>query len=238
MGLTIHYKIEAKAGVDAAEARRLVTEGRTLAGRMCLRGELDKVGPLAWDRRARKEATLWCSFPIRGRKGASLEVEVYPLEGSIFRVEVGRDCEPLWLGLCRYPASVETELGQRRTRLGDGWQFSRFSKTQYASLHGWEHFLRCHRAIIELLAAWRDLGIAVRVTDEGSYWPRRSERLLRRNLEEMNGAVAAAAGSLKDTSEELGRTGVVAPIFKHRHFERLEAEGAARLGAKPPMTAD
>jgi len=34
MGLTIHYEIEVEAGVDAAEARRLVTEGRTLAGRM------------------------------------------------------------------------------------------------------------------------------------------------------------------------------------------------------------
>ena len=229
MGLTIHYKIEADAGVDAAEARRLVTEGRTLAGRMYLRGEFDDVGPLAWDRRARQEATQWCSVPIRGRKGASQEVEVYPLEGFLFRVEVGRDCEPLWLGLCRYPATVETGLGQRRTRLGDRWQFSRFSKTQYASLHGWDHFLRCHRAIIELLAAWRDLGMVVRVTDEGSYWPRHSERLLRRNLEEMNGAVAAAAGSLKDLSEESGQAGVTAPIFNHPHFERLEAQAAPRL---------
>jgi hypothetical protein len=233
MGLTIHYQIEAEAGVGAAEARRLVTEGRALAGRMWLRGELDEVGPLAWDRSTRKEATIWCGFPIRGRKGASVEEEVYPLEGFVFRVAVGRDCEPLWLGLCRYPATVETQLGQRETRLGDRWQFSRFSKTQYASLHGWEHFLRCHRAIIDLLAAWRGLGMAVRVTDEGSYWPRRSERVLRRNLEEMNGAIAAVAGRLKDRSEELGQTGVVAPIFGHRNFEGLEAEGAVRMGGKP-----
>ena len=74
----------------------------------------------------------------------------------------------------------------------------------------------------------KNTGLAVRITDEGSYWPRRSERVLRRNLDEMNGAIAAAAGRLKDSSEELGQTGVIAPIFEYRDFERLEAEGAAR----------
>ena len=51
---------------------------------------------------------------------------------------------------------------------------------------------------------------------------------LRRNLDEMNGVVAAAAGVLKDCAEESGGAPVESPILAHPHFERLEAEGAAR----------
>ncbi len=228
MGLTVHYRIEAQPEAGAAEARHVVNEGRILAGRMSLRLALDEVGSLRWDEPALRAAACYRRFPIRGRKGAFVEAEVRPVEGFIFLAQVGKDCEPLWLGLCRYPSVVETELGRRQTRLGGRWQFSGFSKTQYASLHGWEHFLRCHRAIIDLLAGWRELGVAVRITDEGGYWPRRSERTLRRNLGEMNGAVAAAAGALKDQCEDEGPRAVVAPIFGHPHFERLEAEGAER----------
>ena len=89
--------------------------------------------------------------------------------------------------------------------------------------------MRCHRAIVELLAAWRELGLAVRITDEGGYWPGRSERTLRRSLDEMNGAVAAAAGALRDQCEETQDPGAVrSPVFAHPHFERLEAEGIGR----------
>jgi hypothetical protein len=53
---------------------------------------------------------------------------------------------------------------------------------------------------------------------------------LRRNLNEMNGVVAAAAGALKDCYEAAeGESPVQSPIFAHRQFERLEAEGAVRV---------
>ena len=46
----------------------------------------------------------------------------------------------------------------------------------------------------------------------------------------MNGIVAAAAGALKDFNETAdGQSRVQAPIFAHKHFERLEAEGAVRV---------
>lgn len=227
MGLTIHYRLEAT--IDAAEARRIVKEGRNLAGRMWLRLAVDDVGPITLDERARRAATCYQIFAVPGRKGCFVEANIQPLEGFVFRVLVGKDCEPLWLGLCRYPAVVETDVGRRQTRLGGRWLLSGFSKTQYASLHGWEHFLRCHRAIIDLLADWRQLGVAVRISDEGGYWPRLSERTLRRNLDQMNCAIAAAAGALKDQNEELqDPRPVESPIFRHPHFERLEAEGASR----------
>jgi hypothetical protein len=66
---------------------------------------------------------------------------------------------------------MEAQGKELRTKGGAGWRLSGFSKTQYASLHGWEHFLRCHRAVVELLASLRPLGVRLRLTDEGEYWP-------------------------------------------------------------------
>jgi len=115
-----------------------------------------------------------------------------------------------------------------RTKL-PGWRFHGFSKTQFASLHGWAHFRRCHTAVIDLLAGIRRLGLEVAISDEGDYWPGRSLPELRRNLDEMNGIVAAAAGALKDAHDGEGG-GIQSPIFAHRDFERLEAEGEAKAG--------
>ena len=107
---------------------------------------------------------------------------------------------------------------------------SGFSKTQYASLRGWEHFFRCHSAVVEILASLPPLGCRTRLNDEGGYWPRRTVGALRTELDQMNGLVAAAAGALRDFDEETGEAGahrIESPIFVHPQFERLEAKGAA-----------
>jgi hypothetical protein len=122
-----------------------------------------------------------------------------------------------------------------RTRIakkkGAGWRLAGFSKTQYASLHGWKHFQRCYCAVVNLLAACRTPELRVKISDEGDYWSRRSLAKLRQNLEHMNGLVAAAAGVLKDAVEGAeGKNRVQSPIFAHKNFERLEAEGAVRVG--------
>ncbi len=145
------------------------------------------------------------------------------------------DVEDLLLGLCRYPASVKYRGRDLQTRVGQGWRLAYFCKTQYASLHGWEHFLRCHRTVVELLSFWRTLGIGVRISDDGGYWPRRSEKALRRRLGEMNSVVAAAAGALKDSG---GGAAVESPIFQHRQFESLEAAGAQKHGRKVLRAAE
>ena len=88
----------------------------------------------------------------------------------------------------------------------------------------------CHRAVVDLLADWRTLGVRVEISDEGDYWPRRSVANLRRNVEEMNALVAGMAGALKDAEDVGEGSGVQSPIFRHRDFERLEAEGEARAG--------
>jgi hypothetical protein len=72
----------------------------------------------------------------------------------------------------------------------------------------------------------------VTISDEGGYWPGRRTAALRQILEEMNGVVAAAAGAFKDLDDGSIGPRVKSPIFAHARFERLEAEGAARVGPR------
>ena len=153
--------------------------------------------------------------------------EFWPVAGWLFEVDVGRGCEPLRLAQCRYPAAVRLDDRELSTRMDRGWRFSGFSKTQYASLHGWEHFRRCHCDVVEFLAARRPLGFRVEISDEGDYRLRRCIAAVRREVDQMNRFVAALAGGLKDGADGAQ---VESPIFRHQEFERLEAEGATKLG--------
>jgi hypothetical protein len=50
-----------------------------------------------------------------------------------------------------------------------------------------------------------------------------------RNLDRMNGLIAATAGALKDATET--PDAIQSPIFAHKNFERLEAQGAPHVVA-------
>lgn len=232
MGLTVHFKLVAPVADSAAQAKRLVESMRRVALRFQREVRVDKVLPITSEATTlRRFARDWLILSVPGEENTSAGVEVCPAQGFLFRVDVGKDCEPLWLGLCRYPETVLHRGHRLPTKIGAGWRLAGFSKTQYASLHGWNHFLRCHRAVVDLLAALRTPGVRVKISDEGGYWPRRSVTALRQNLEQMNGLVAATAGALKDWDEAgCGQSRVQSPIFAHKDFERMEAEGAARVG--------
>jgi hypothetical protein len=232
MGLTVHFKLAAPADGSAVQAKRLVESMRRVALRFQREGLVDRVLPITLEATTlRRFARDWLILPVTGEENTSTGVEVSPTAGFLFRVDVGEDCEPLWLGLCRYPETILHQGRELQTKIGSGWRLSGFSKTQYASLHGWEHFQRCHCAVVNLLAACRTPGLRVKISDEGDYWPARSLTGLRQNLDQMNGLVAASAGALKDCYEAAeGESPVQSPIFAHRQFERLEAEGAARVG--------
>ena len=230
MGLTVHYQLSALQ-LDTAAARSLVKEGHALALRRQRAGEVRRVNAVREDVTEHPHARQWVMYAVPGQENTFSGIEVKPVEGFLFEVNVGEDCEPLTLGLCCYPETVTHQGARVPTKLGGGWRYVGFSKTQYASLHGWEHFLRCHRAVVESLAEWRTLGVRVKITDEGEYWPRRSLTMLRRNVGELNTLVAAAAGAWKDADAEAnGGAKVESPIFRHQHFERLEAEGHAKNG--------
>jgi hypothetical protein len=229
MGLSVHFKLAASADTDAVRARELVQAMRRRAQGFKRRGRVDDVLPIGDDAAALRWAIEYQSIPVPGERGCYEGVVVPAEAGYIFPVVVGKDCEPLWLGLCRYPKTVLLATRRCRTHL-PGWRLSGFSKTQYASLHGWEHFRRCHTAVVDLLHGMRGLGLAVEINDEADYWPGRSLAVLRKNLEQMNGAVAALAGALKDGDENTDHGArVESPIFHHPQFERLEAEGAEKM---------
>jgi hypothetical protein len=228
MGLTIHYKLIAPSGTGPERAHEFVSQLRRCAQGFEQRGRVGAVHPLGDDEESLRWARQWV-FRREPNYSLSEYAEVLPLEGFIFPVSVGADCEPLWLGLCRYPLTVM--IGGRRFRSElRGWRLHGFCKTQYASLHGWNYFRRCHTAVIDLLAAGRRMGMEIEINDEGEYWPGRDVRALRQNLDEMNGLVAGAAGALKDFCSDTGKPRVESPIFAHRDFERLEAEGAEQTG--------
>jgi hypothetical protein len=231
MGLTIHYTIRAPR-LDFTQARALTRTLRRQAQSMQRRGEVEQVLSTTTDRaELARWAVSWKILQDPDDPHTSTGIAVEPLEGCIFPVLLGDDCEPLWLGLCRYPSTVTHNGRVMTTKLGSGWQLRGSCKTQYASLHGWENFRRCHTVVIMLLRSWSELGAHVRIIDEGEWWPRRSDATLRRNIDKMNGMVAALAGAVKDASDHGEPDApVVSPIFAHLHFERLEAEGAARHG--------
>ena len=228
MGVTIHFKLALgpeAPNLDGLRASWAVKEAWALAKKFKRRGRFNAVTRLAHEPQVlRQEAEQYVHY-VHPRHGTQW-CDVMPLRGWVFVADVGADCEPLRIGLCEYPAHIFHLGDDRATRLR-GWRLAAFSKTQYASLHGWEHFRRCHVAIVDFLAALRPLGFDVKISDEGHYWPRRSERNLRGEIEMMNRLVAAAAGALKDAHEESG--GVQAAIFAHPQFERLEAQGADLL---------
>ena len=124
--------------------------------------------------------------------------ELKPRAGWLFTLDPGEDCESMTMGLCRYPEKIWQTGRVWRLRELEGWRLKLFCKTQYASLHGWEHFRRCHLAVLAALGVWLDLGVEVQISDEGEYWPRRSERALRENIGMMNAAIAGVAGASQD----------------------------------------
>ena len=114
MGLSIHYRLSLSPEKDVPGLANLpahwaVEDARTLALKMKRRGAFDAVGPLCWDAEARKRATDWlCKLmhgeprvPVPGQPRRVADVEIRPSEGRAFCIDVGHDCEPLWIGLCR-----------------------------------------------------------------------------------------------------------------------------------------
>jgi hypothetical protein len=228
MGLTIHFEFIAAASVSEARAEEIVTSIHQLALGIEREGFFDKVLPMASDLETLHQfACDWLILPVPGEENTSTGAEILPEAGYIFLVSVGAGCEPLRVGLCRYPATVR--FGDEELPAGKParWRMSAFCKTQYASRHGWEYFQRCHCTIMHLLAACQMPDLRVEIMDEGAYWPGCSVSKLRENLDRMNGLVAATAGALKDAIETPGA--IQSPIFAHKDFERLEAQGAAHV---------
>src|ERR1035437_9646649 len=210
MGLSIGFNLEAPPGTDKAGAKEIIRQLRRRALRYRSAGRVDEVFPLRQDESRLRRGRIWRFITLEGWHTPRAEVELAPLEGFVVAVEVGEDCEALWLGLCRYPLTMLVDGRRKRTGL-NGWRWEGFCKTQYSSLHGWTHFRRCHLAVLGLLDAARRLGCRVTVSAEGEYWLGRNEAKLRQNVEQMNCAIAGAAGARKEFDKRTGAGGGAAP---------------------------
>lgn len=226
MGLTIHYKLVHTRPASSERVNFIMQQVYRLTEQFVHRSGLVGISPII--------PVIKQPWAVLYRKaGPSLPdqwLEVKPTAGWCFTVNVGEGCEPAMFGLCKYPKTVSFGDTVVQTRCGYGWRLESFSKTQYASLQGDEHFLKCHRAVVDLVLQWEKFGVTVKITDEGGYWPGRNEKKLLAEVGQMNQLVAAFGGALKDAADE-GGPSVESPIFQHGQFELLEAQGLDRHAA-------
>ena len=128
---------------------------------------------------------------------------VQPKHFIAFTAYPGEECEPANFGLGLYPAAIfvpdpRTGLSYRLQTGLKGWCWGSFCKTEYATRHGMEHFIRCHLLVIRLLDIAKELGILTGVRDEGGFWEKRDVEALAREVGEWNQGMAALVGQLKD----------------------------------------
>lgn len=221
----VHYTIAHARPWTAADAEALVRTAHRRAAALVRRRRLAQIGPVE---SVADSERLTAAVAFERDGDDTLCHDVPARQGWLFSVWPGEGCESANFGLCLYPARVRA--GRRWIRTGGGgWTWSDFCKTQYASRHGAEHFLRCHRAVIDLVLIWERLGCRFRIQDEGDYWPGRDEAKLLANVGLLNRVMAGLAGTLKDSADERGGK-IEAPILAHPRFEQLEAEGVAAHG--------
>lgn len=231
MGLTVHYQLRLSGTVTKPAAENLVRTAHSRAAALVRRLKLAGITPVL---EADADSFLSRQFVTEERNSNTVGHEVPPECGWLYSIHPGRDCESVICGLAFYPATIRVGRRTLPTLCG-GWGYSGFCKTQYASLHGEANFLKCHKAVIDLVLLWKKAGAQVKITDEGGYWPGRNEAALRQNLDQMNRLVAAFAGALKDAADE-GGPSVASPIFQHGQFELLEAQGLDHYAAQINQT--
>lgn len=233
MGLTIHYTLK-HVSRGCREARELIEQLRQraldlpfqhvgdlveLRGDDCDFTQHDPDSPVRW-------LLIQATEYIERR---DFHLQVPPKQVMAFSAEPGDGCEPMNLGLCRFPAQIEVEVqrypfGRKKIRTGpSGWRWGSFCKTQYASdprCGGLENFLRCHLTVVKLLDHARDLGVLGTVNDEGEFWDRRDIPALAEEVGDWNSMIAGRAGRLKD----LVGDNLESPITGFPNFEHLEAD--------------
>lgn len=178
MGLTIQYTLSTRRKLELAGVKGLLTPLPAKAAALGFEdvGKWVKIGPD-------------CQFIFHLPPGAKRFADCFPpIEGWLFHATPGEGCESARIGLCRFPGVP-------------GWRLQSFCKTQYASRHGWAHFLECHRNVVELLWEAERLGIKVLAYDEDELWKTGSPERLRKNLEEYGRCMAALGVASRDTDD-------------------------------------
>jgi hypothetical protein len=147
---------------------------------------------------------------------------VPPTELHSFRVHPGPGSESAVFFLAKYPERVSVNGQVRKVPGAKVWSSSSWCKTQYASNHGIENFVRCHLSVIAILDRARELGFKVVVRDDGHFQTTRS---VPRLIEAVTGwnELIAGFGALLDQS--IRGTTRVSGLTGRQDLEHLEARG-------------
>jgi hypothetical protein len=205
MGLSIRFKLETQRKLNPAAVAALLEKLREKAIAL---GFLDVNNLIA----ATPQHEWIIYRPPWAHKASEL---VTPHDGWYFAATPGGGCESMRVGLCRFAGAA-------------GWRWESFCKTQYASQFGWEHFLKCHRGVVEMLWAAEELGIRVTAEDEGELWETGSHARLRRNLAEYDQSIATLGGALRRAARVRGAD-VQSPIFEQGEKISSIVEAVKRL---------
>lgn len=211
MGLTIHYNLQLNAP-NIGAARIIVGHLHQQALKLPFK-KVDEIiefgeGECNFEDYGMKHPNRWLLIQARH----DLAFNVIPLHIIAFSTWPGDGCESANFGLGLYSGL-------------EGWSWSSFCKTQYASnpRHGGvENFLRCHITMIKLLDYAKQLGILSSVDDEGNFWKKRDVKALANEVGDWNTTLAGWVGRIKDA---LGDDVMCSPISKFPNFEHLEAKG-------------
>lgn len=121
MGLSLHVHVHAPASLDEPAVRAIVTRWHGLAEGFAAEGRVDRVFELSNETADLNQfATAWLSVPVAGDPDTCTGVAVAPADGWIYLVQLGEGCEPLVLGLCRYPVTVKAPGGRGMASLREG----------------------------------------------------------------------------------------------------------------------
>lgn len=232
MGLTIHYRLTTKL-IDPKDVRKLVETMRQHAMDLPFKevGDVKEWTGEETDYHGSPEEYRWLKIQATGHvMDGERHLMVAPQHVIAVSTFPGEGCEPANFGFCKYPASVPSPAGGKKlaTKL-DGWSWTSFCKTQYASdpkCGGVKNFLRCHLCVIKMLDFLKQSGlVTVEVRDESEFWDKRDLKALAKEVGDWNEMIAAFVSDLRSTSE--GK--VAAPITGFPNFEHLEAKGLERL---------
>jgi hypothetical protein len=236
MGLSICYDLSLPAETPEVEVYRLLATLRDEALALPFRSTSDLV--------RFTEQDLARPSPMRGLAFERLEdvvdvtarfvsEELYRkslrIDDEYTRVEPPADLPIAVVGFAVAPGIGSEPASFGFVKLGEHdsssrWLWHCYCKTQYASAHGDDHFLKCHTSVITLLDAAQRIGIRCDIHDEGGYYESRDESKLLASVDNMNRLIARFAGQLSDAFAEAGGDSrrVQGEIFQHPDFERLE----------------
>jgi hypothetical protein len=242
MGLTISFDLSLPAATPESEVYRLLAKLRDEAVALPFQGtsdlvrlteqDIERPSPmhgLAFERL--EDVVDVAGRFVRDelyRKSRGLDVE-HTADDEYFVVEAPEGLPVVVIGFAVAPGAGSepasfalAKLCEQDTTSPWSWQCS--CKTQYASAHGDDHFLKCHTSVVKLLDAAKRIGIGVDVYDEAGFYESRDESELLASVDKMNRLVAQFAGKFSDAFAEAGGDSrqVQGEIFQHPDFERLE----------------